>query len=255
MTEGKRVQEHIRYWLQWLEDTAASVDSSILKAVKSQDCYLLSYAEPKGVIEHERELAQNEDWYMGIRLNFADFDLKTVFMNEAGVRFDNDENKMTDRVFVGNISNAEAVLQTYEGLEATFIVPDETLNSQELNNFHYLATALAYALAKKNGFEVAPIEWDTRDSEVLYKIIEAVLLILMYQPLTTCLIFISTLSNGLRSVLLNYAIAASSNEVEMGKELDPSIKVAAQVLASRNQLLEDSFAYLFEGDYADREEE
>lgn len=255
MSERKRPQEHIRYWLQWLEDTAASVDNSILKTAKSQDCYLLSYAEPKGVIEHKRELRPNENWYMGIRLNFADFDLKTVLMNEAGIRFGNDESKMTDRVLVGNISNAEAVLQTYEGLEATFVFPEETLSSQEMNNFHYLATALGYALAEKNGFEVAPIEWDVRDSEALYKIVEAILLILMYQPLTTCLIFISMLSNGMRSVLLNYAIAASSDAVEMKESLDPNVKVAAQVLASRNQLLEDSFAYLFEGDYADSEEE
>lgn len=245
---ARKAADYIRFWIQWLEDTAASLDNKVSEGSEDTRCYRVSYAEPKGVIEHGRSLRPNEDWYMGLRLDFADFDLQTIFMNEAGVRYSNDQNKMSDKAFVGNIRKAVEVLRTYEGSEVTFISSDEILSHQEMNRFHYLANSLGYALAQRNNFEVAPVEWSERDSEVLYNIVGAIMFILMYQPLTTSLVFLNTLSSGMRSVLLNYALVASSDDFSLNRETDPGVRVAAQVLISRNQLLEDSFSYLFEGE-------
>ena len=246
MNDNKDVLGRILALKRWIEDAANAARSTTPSdTVLGEDFILTSYAKPQGVLKHKRKLRPSEDFFMCAKIDFATFDLRSIFWEERGVRKDADDNgedNKSEAIFEGN---AVEVLSVYSGLES-FLSPESRLSDVQLGELLLSAGEFFYYMGVKNKLERNYKQgWGASDVVALQKMAGALIVILAYQTLEKALSFKFGLSEFAKGVLYEYADQWHRSEIE--REIP--LKMTASVYLGREVVLNDQLQMLFESEH------
>lgn len=234
---------------RWIEDAANAARSTVSSdTVLGEDFILTSYAKPQGVLKHQRKLRPSEDFFMCARIDFATFDLRSIFWEERGVRKDVDdsvEDNKSEAMFEGNAQNAVEVLSVYSGLES-FLSPESRLSDVQLGELLLSAGEFFYYMGVKNNLERNYKKgWEKEDAVALQKMAGALIVILAYQTLEKALSFKFGLSEFAKGVL--YECADQWHRSETEREIP--LKMTSSVYLGREVVFNDQLQMLFESEH------